>query len=138
LKSLSIGQLENLSALGTYYSAKQGTRIIKQGELQDKIYFVLSGELKVYYGDNDKMHLLATIRKSEPFGEANLVVPVEAIASIITSQPTELWCMDKKKLSTFLRAYPDIGLSVSLEVNSLLSHRIHKNNRKVATLLDSI
>jgi len=136
--TLSADVLKVLATHGEYNRASQGCRLIQQGQAQHEFFFVLSGELQVFYCTTDKNHFLATIRAGESVGEANLFVPRNATASVFASQDCFLWKMNKSQLLNFINNYQEAGMEIVCQVVNMLSIRIEKLNEKTSNLLNTI
>ena len=134
--SLSDEALLTLAGYGEFIRAPEGTRVVEQDYFQDSLYFLLYGELRVFYITDDERNHIATIREGETVGEANLFSPADATASVYVSQDCEVWRIDKDQISKFIIAYPRNGLAMIAEIIGLLSTRIKKLNRRASHALD--
>lgn len=125
-----------LADYGEFFGAPSGARVVEQDYFQDSLYFVLSGQMKVFYSSGDVRNHIATIESGETVGEANLFSPGGASASVYISEDSQLWRIDKEQMSRFIIAFPSEGLSVVAEIIALLSRRIRTLNEKASTAMD--
>ena len=127
---VGLGQrsLDNLASFGHYHHVPAGTEIIREGDLQDRFYVVISGELSVsaHCAGNDIA--LSVAMPGECLGELSLLEPGPASASIRVKKDAVLWSMDIEELRAYiLDDTGDAGILL-MGMASCLSYRLRKAN----------
>lgn len=90
----------------THEHCAAGTMIMKQGEVGDKFYIVVSGTCDVYVED-DPSHssprrMVATVSDGKGFGELALLYNSPRAATVISRTPCALWSLDRATFSAVL------------------------------------
>lgn len=86
--------------------------VFKEGDLQDSVYVILSGRVKVFLHDeHGKEIVLSTKGPGEYFGEMMLDDRPRS-ASVMTLEPAELAVLSREQFTTFLRQHPDVALQL--------------------------
>ncbi len=121
-----------LSGYGEFLPAEAQQDIIKEGEPQDSLYFVISGLLHVHSLKDNKRTLLGRIGEGEMFGEVNLFDPGVASANVTAQEFTQIWKANGDDLKTFADAYPEVGVRLFTGLLGEISKRIRKTNEKLS------
>jgi CRP-like cAMP-binding protein len=120
--------LENLATFGEYHRAPSGTEIIREGDLQNRFYVVISGELAISAHCGGRDVALSTALPGECLGELSLLEPGAASASIRVTRDAVLWSMDIEDLRAYiLDDTGDAGILL-MGMASCLSYRLRKAN----------
>jgi CRP-like cAMP-binding protein len=128
LVGLGHQSLQNLAAFGQHHRVPAGTEIIHEGDLQDRFYVVISGELSISAHCGGKDIQLSTALPGECLGELSLLEPGPASASIRVTKDAVLWSMDIDELRTYiLDETSDAGILL-MGMASCLSYRLRKAN----------
>jgi len=81
-----------------------GATLLREGELSDGLYVVLSGEVEVRRGNE----LLARLREGELFGEMSLLTKAPAIATVTAARRTSLLRLPKEDFNTVMMTHPQV------------------------------
>ena len=128
LVGLGNASLNNLATFGQYHHVPSGTEIIREGEMQDRFYMVISGELSISAHCGGKDVALSTALPGECLGELSLLEPGPASASIRVAKDAVLWSMDIEELRAYiLDDTGDAGILL-MGMASCLSYRLRKAN----------
>jgi CRP-like cAMP-binding protein len=128
LVGLNQASLENLATFGQYHRVTAGTEIIREGEMQNRFYVVISGELAISAHCGGKDVALSTAMPGECVGELSLLEPGPASASIRATKDGVLWSMDIDELRDYiLNETTDAG-TLLMGMASILSYRLRKAN----------
>jgi len=120
--------LNNLAAFGRYDRFPAGTVITREGQLQDRFYVVIEGQLAISAQSGGKEIHLSTAQAGECLGEVSLLEPGPASASIRVAQDATLWSMDIGELRAYLLAHTGDAGVLLLGMASCLSYRLRNAN----------
>ena len=115
--------------------AKQGTTIMREGDLGDSMYFIVSGQVGVYTslveGDKNSENglkeehlLLATLKSGDFFGEQALVTNEPRSATVIARSDVNLLRLSKEDLDRVIDEHPWIESALQIEA---FQHRMNTN-----------
>jgi CRP-like cAMP-binding protein len=128
LVGLGTASLNNLATFGQYHHVPSGTEIIREGEMQDRFYVVISGQLSISAKCSGKDIPLSFALPGECLGELSLLEPGPASASIRVSKDSVLWSMDIEELRAYiLDDTGDAGILL-MGMASCLSYRLRRAN----------
>jgi CRP-like cAMP-binding protein len=113
-----------LCSYGGFRFLQPGDAVIGQGEPQDTLYIVLSGELHAKRIFQGREMLLGTIRQGESFGEMSIFDPSPASARVVAMTPAQLWRIDRQSLREFFTAYPEPSVTLCSSIAAILSRRV--------------
>jgi CRP/FNR family cyclic AMP-dependent transcriptional regulator len=107
------------------------SRIIQQGDVADKLFYILKGSVRVLLQIHKSHELvLAYLNAGEFFGELGLFnQPAKRSASVYARTPCEIVCIEYEKLRS-LPIYPELVPAIA----SQTAMRLKKTNRKVGDL----
>jgi hypothetical protein len=130
---VGLGQrsLTNLAGFGRYDRFSPGTEIVREGEMQDRFYVVVDGQLSVsaYCGGRDVP--LNVVQAGECLCEVSLLDPGPASASIRVVQEATLWSMDIEELRSYLMAHTGDAGILLMGMASCLSYRLRRVNQLI-------
>jgi len=132
LAGLSDRSLNNLAEYGRYHRLPSGTEIIREGEMQDRFYVVVSGELAVSARAGDTEMALSSARAGECLGEVSLLEPGPATASVRVVEDAMLWSMNIGDLRSYLSAHAGGAGALLMGMASCLSKRLRQANKLIA------
>ena len=122
-----------LSNYGEFLPAQSGEEVIREGDPQDSLYFVISGLLQVSSLKDGKRTFLARIGPGETFGEVNVFNPGVASANVTAKEFTQIWKAKREDFEGFVSSYPETGARLLMEILSEMSERIRVTNSRLAT-----
>lgn len=85
-----------------------GERVIEEGTVEDHLFAVVSGRLRVHRGDMT----LATLEPGTSVGELAALVPEPRSASVTALEPSTLLRIEKAVLDELLVDWPDLASGV--------------------------
>ncbi len=121
-----------LGSYGEFLPAQSGEDLIREGDQQDSLYFVISGLLQVSSLKDGKRTYLARIGPGETFGEVNVFNPGAASAKVAAKEFTQIWKAKREDFEGFVNSYPETGAKLLMEVLSEISQRIRVTNVRLA------
>lgn len=106
---------EDLHALGErakLRSFARGALVVREGDVADSFYVVLSGKVKVFINDRDGSEMvLDTKGPGQYFGEMMLDDSPRS-ASVATLEPSEFAVISRAEFKAFLLKHPEVSLQV--------------------------
>ncbi len=103
LSGLSHAVLEDLASRMTLEKVSDGTAVVSQGELGDRLYVVKDGEAEVVArGEDGGETELATLSKNDYFGEIALLKDVPRTATVRAKGALELYSLDREDFQNLL------------------------------------
>lgn len=125
---------DDLMNVATVRSYPRHAIIINEGDETDSVYFIISGQVKVYLADAEGNEVsIGMLKAGEYFGEMALE-PGSRSASVMTVEPTSLAVVRMADFRTFLRGHPDFVFSL---IGKLIRRaRTVTQNLKGLALLD--
>lgn len=103
LSGLSHAVLEDLASRMTLEEVPDGTVVVRQGEVGDRLYIVKGGEAEVVArGEEGRETELATLSKNDYFGEIALLRDVPRTATVRARGPVELYSLGREDFQRLL------------------------------------
>ena len=132
------------------YSTEES--VVSQGEEQNALFFVNSGEVKIYYEDEGDDFLISTMKSGEIFGADAFFEPSIWTMSVASVGDSEISLLTVDALQRWSREYPELEEKLlrfcvqferieSLIIKSSRDRRVHKRHQICenvsANLIDS-
>lgn len=130
---LSRNTLESLVQIAGASYHRKGTVIIKENEIGDRAYIVVSGRVRIYKEKSQKETVLKVAGPSEIIGEMSLFDGLPRSASAMVEEDALLFYITKEQFLRFVKTNPEILIKL-LEA---LSRRIREKDDKII-LLESL
>lgn len=111
---------ELLSSYGEFIPAHPGTPFIKQGDIQNNLYFVISGTVEV----TRDSEVIATVAEGEAIGEVSLFDPGTATATVAATTFSQLWRINRDELLSFINDNPGAGNQLLFALATTLATRL--------------
>jgi MFS family permease len=103
LSGLSHAVLEDLASRMTLEKVPDGTAVVSQGEVGDRLYIVKDGEAEVVArGDAGQEKKLATLSKNDYFGEIALLKDVPRTATVRAKSALALYSLEREDFQNLL------------------------------------
>jgi CRP/FNR family cyclic AMP-dependent transcriptional regulator len=115
---------EIIDKFGKKYGDK--TVIIKEGDIQQEIFWILSGEVYVTRKMGDKYKVMATLGKGELFGEMSFFDKSVRSATVITKGPVESLVFSKENFQEIFAASPQWTKRLLLSLSGRIRQMIDK------------
>ncbi|MEM1158117.1 MAG: cyclic nucleotide-binding domain-containing protein [Verrucomicrobiota bacterium] len=120
-----------LASYGEFLGIQPDHDMIRQGEQQHHVYFVISGKLEVRRQGLGDDIVVGTIEKGESIGEISVFDHGEASASIRALEFTQVWRIDGDSLKEFIQESPACGNTILLGLSVILSKRVRLLSRQL-------
>jgi len=115
---------EIIDKFGKKYGDK--TVIIKEGDIQQEIFWILSGEVYITRKIGDKYKVMATLGKGELFGEMSFFDKSVRSATVITKGPVESLVFSKENFQEIFAASPQWTKRLLLSLSGRIRQMIDK------------
>ncbi len=115
---------EIITKFGRKYGDK--TVLIKEGDIQQEIYWILSGEVYITRKMGDKYKVMATLGKGELIGEMSFFDKSVRSATVITKGPVETLVFSKENFQEIFAASPQWTKRLLVSMSSRIRQMIKK------------
>ena len=115
---------EVIAKFGKKYGDK--TVLIKEGDVQQEIYWILSGEVYITRKMGDKYKVMATLGKGELIGEMSFFDKSVRSATVITKGPVEALVFSKENFQEIFAASPQWTKRLLISLSSRIRQMIDK------------
>lgn len=136
LQKLKDDDRQLLSSYGEFIPGHPGSPIIKEGEIQSHLYLVIKGHLTVNRSGDTGSHLIAEIPPGESIAEMSIFDPVPASATVVPSEFSQLWRIDKDALLRFIEENPVTANQFLIALVTTMAQRLRRHNSLVTSLYD--
>jgi hypothetical protein len=131
LAGLSGKSLGNLAGYGKYEEFATGAEIIKEGAMLDRLYVVVSGRLSLTARRGAKHFPVSEAQAGECLGEASLLEPQPAAATLRVLEDAVLWSLDSTGLRIFISDHPGGSGAFLMGMAGVLSARLREANGRI-------
>ena len=131
LAELSDDQLVRFVHFMEPMSVRQWAHIVKQGEMDDGMYLVLEGELRVRMMIGGKETILATLAAGECFGEMSLFDQGPRSADVLSNKESVLLKITAEAFERLRREAPELSVPILFSISKTLAARIRADNKRI-------
>lgn len=96
--------LKKLVPLSKFVSYAKGTKILKEGELNNTIFFLVRGAVSVYTQDE---YILSLHRLGDIFGEISIISDKPCNATVIADDDVNLFCFSSGTVGSYSDLHPE-------------------------------
>ena len=111
-ENLSPGDIKQVAALAQEESFSDGVSIVREGEIGDVMFIIVSGEVRVQITKDQKEVELARRKAGQYVGEMALISKEPRSATVRAIGNVRALCIDQKNFESLLRDRPDASLAV--------------------------
>ncbi len=126
LHGLSSQDAKRVIAAGSVLSCQAGEVLIRQGELGNEMFILLSGAAEVRAGDENGRPM-ATFDRGEIFGEVAFLAEVERSATVVAMTDIEVLVVTQNMLCKLMKTMPEIACKVQFNLSLVLCERLAKS-----------
>jgi CRP-like cAMP-binding protein len=119
---------EQFGSYGSVISTAAGEVLMREGEVNTKLYVVLAGAFQISSAARGHDVLLDTVGVGDCLGEVAIFNPDRASATVKGLQDGRLWTIDAPALQDFLYEWPAYGCAALLGIDIILSRRLKRAN----------
>lgn len=120
-----------LASYGEFRGVQPDHDMIRQGEEQHHVYFVISGKLEVRRQGLEDDIVVGSIQAGESIGEMSVFDSGPASASIRALEFAQIWVIDGNSLKEFITDNPVCGNRMLMGLSTILSHRVRQLSRQL-------
>lgn len=131
LEPLSEDARRALASAGEIASLPEGTSLLKQGDQQDRLFFLLEGKLCASCRSSNSIVELGMIMPGESVGEMNVIDPKKASADVKAARTSRVWSISKVALDAFMEKNPVAGMQLMRALAAMLCQRIRKSSDRM-------
>ena len=122
-----------LLSMSQVLSFEEGENIICQGELNQSLYAVIKGSVKVtVHQDDGEDSYICTIGNGEVFGEAGMFLKVPRTANVVCVSDSTVVMIPRKSLLHFIRLFPAEGNKLLMMIIYSLLRKLKESNQELA------
>jgi len=124
--------LANIAPYGEYHHFKVGAEVIREGQVQNRIYIVVIGKLAIIALVDGKELVLNEAHPGECIGELSLLDPGPASANVRVVEEATLWSMDINGFRTYFAQHLGGAGALLMGMTSCLCQRIRSANALIS------
>lgn len=121
-------ELELLVAFSELVTANPGEVIIKEGDMSDSLFLVLSGQVRARIRVGGIDTVLGTMLPGELFGEVAMLSQTARSADVVADQPTRLLRLTSGRVQRLMADQPALAAKILFNIARLLATRISSRN----------
>jgi len=122
---------EQLAAYGSITPIEPGQVLIREGEVNRRLYIILGGTFCVATKALGSEVELDTVGTGDCLGEVAIFHPDQGSATVTCRESGQIWSIDATQLQEFLTASPAHGCALILGINIILSRRLKRANEVI-------
>ncbi|MEO0453266.1 MAG: cyclic nucleotide-binding domain-containing protein [Verrucomicrobiota bacterium] len=122
-----------LATYGQFMGVQPDYDMIRQGDTQTHLYFVISGKLEVRRQGMQDDIVVGVIGEGESIGEISVFDEGEASASIRALEFSQIWKIDGDSIKSFLNDNPVAGNHIMISIATILSKRVRKLSEQLVS-----
>jgi len=113
---------------GSIHITAPGEVLMREGEVNTKLYIVLAGTFNIFSEVCGHEVLLDTVSVGDCVGEVAIFNPDKASATVKSLQNGRLWAIETELLQEFLNEWPEYACAALLGIDIILSRRLKRAN----------
>jgi len=122
-------QAKIVTLMGEIKAFPQGQAIVRQGEMGDEMYVLISGAADVFLPSANGSRKVNTLGRGAVFGEMGLLRHHERTADVVASEDVEVLAVNERFLTRLKRRYPRIATEIFFNLAKILSDRLEGAQR---------
>lgn len=130
-KGFSTWQARKLILVSTIEDYPAGSTVIKEGEMGDRMYVILSGEMEASILYPAGRRVLARFGLGDIIGEIAIVGAVRRTADVTAISDVRLMALDFASLESLRRYSPYLASKLFLNLAAVLGRRLAELNKKI-------
>lgn len=137
-QGLSSDERHQLAAIAHTVLFQPGEYVLREGEVEQKLWIVIAGQCEVLRAGTDTSHppvRLAVLERLDNFGEMSFFHSAAHSASVRAITALELLCIERNEFNALIDLGNQAAFKVALNVVRSLSERLRRMDQWVAQLL---
>ena len=120
-------QAKKVMLMGSIKKVAKGDYLIKQGDIGNEMYMVVTGQVEVVHSSmDDTTKSICMLKQGALVGEMALLAQGLRFTNVIAFEDSELLTIDEKALKRIQRRYPWIASKLFLNIAKILTDRLGK------------
>jgi CRP/FNR family transcriptional regulator len=111
-ENLSPGDIKQVAAIAQEESFSDGVTLVREGEIGDVMFIIVSGEVRVFMTKGQVEVELARRKTGDSIGEMALLSKEPRSATVTAIGDVRTLCIDQKSFEALLHDRPDVSLAV--------------------------
>jgi CRP/FNR family transcriptional regulator len=111
-ENLSPGDIKQVAAIAQEEAFSDGVTLVREGEIGDVMFIIVSGEVRVFMSRGQREIELARRKTGDSVGEMALISKEPRSATVTAIGNVRTLCIDQKSFESLLRDRPDVSLAV--------------------------
>lgn len=112
----------------------RGELVIGQGEVDRKLYFVESGDLKVDMRTEKGIIHLAIVGPGSVVGEGSFFSHLPRIAAVSAYSDCKIWVLPPEEFERLTHANANVALAVSMALGTILATRMLDMSKRLSVI----
>ena len=129
LKSAPVEARRDILAQATVCEVKAGDVVLRQGETEDKAFFILRGRVVVKREEGGRFRITRSVGPGEQFGEISALAGSPRTATAVAEEPALLLCLSADALRKLMKIS-----AMNKIIRSRMSERLMITDRALMTL----
>ncbi len=123
LQDLDVEIVNDIASNTEIAEFKQGDRVVRAGEVGERIYFIYNGKLEVQIPDDlGEIKRRILVKKGEVVGEISLLVKSTYSADIVALTEASALYLDRTRFQLLIERHPDLAEVMSQLMTSRMAH----------------
>lgn len=136
---LSQDECQEILALATTENYQAGDRILREGNSNQILWFIISGECQVCKDSSGEAEMeLAVLGPGAVFGDMSFFSPAPHSASVVARSHVEVRRLDRAAFNQLEQSHPAITGRISLNTIKMLSDRLRRMDDRAHDLLERL
>jgi predicted RND superfamily exporter protein len=130
-RDMSRWQVRKVMAAAGLQEYPKGTTIVKESEVGDTMYAIITGSVNVVRGEGAATQTVARLERGQIFGEMALVLKEPRTATVVTAEETELLRFNDKTLRRIRGRFPRLATKLYRNLTNILGTRLKTTTDKL-------
>lgn len=124
-EDFTLDDIRKLSRFMTVYRAEPGATIIREGDADDYMLFILEGRINIVKTDaNGERHAMSSVGPGTTLGEMSMIDGEPRFATCIAVDATTFSVFARNSMVHIIMEEPHLGAKVLIKLVTLLSQRL--------------